>query len=299
MSRRSIFLLAATVVLLYFSLIVFMLSPLHGARQVYYSVGHRYALRGAAGVTWCKEPRYQPAGPSGRAVALASFPGSGNTWLRYLLQQATGIWTGSVYMDFGLKVRGFPAENVTDATVLVVKTHESPPPDQFKAAVLLVRNPRDAILADFNRHLMGHVGTAPISAFKMKSPDRKKSAWAVYVSKNVAAWEALHARWLSRFAGRVLVVLYGALVRDTRQALLDILDFLNHTVPEEDIYCAVVNKEGIYRRRKKLQDFDPFSADMYRAMAAARARVAALITDYYRRHNITDKLPSIGDLLAQ
>ena len=26
----------------------------------------------------------------GPYVALASFPGSGNTWLRYLLQQATG-----------------------------------------------------------------------------------------------------------------------------------------------------------------------------------------------------------------
>lgn len=25
-------------------------------------------------------------------VALASFPGSGNTWLRYLLQQATGLY---------------------------------------------------------------------------------------------------------------------------------------------------------------------------------------------------------------
>lgn len=61
----------------------------------------------------------------------------------------------------------------------------------------------------------------------------------------------------------------------------------------------MVNKEGIYRRRNKLQNFDPFSADMYVAMTAARARVAALITDYYRRHNITDKLPSIGDLLAQ
>lgn len=28
--------------------------------------------------------------PPGKTIALASFPGSGNTWLRYLLQQATG-----------------------------------------------------------------------------------------------------------------------------------------------------------------------------------------------------------------
>lgn len=28
----------------------------------------------------------------GMLIALASFPGSGNTWLRYLLQQATGLY---------------------------------------------------------------------------------------------------------------------------------------------------------------------------------------------------------------
>ncbi|XP_077866233.1 uncharacterized protein LOC144353830 [Saccoglossus kowalevskii] len=32
-------------------------------------------------------------------VALASPPGAGNTWVRHLLQQATGIYTGSVYRD--------------------------------------------------------------------------------------------------------------------------------------------------------------------------------------------------------
>jgi hypothetical protein len=47
-------------------------------------------------------------------VALASFPGSGNTWVRYLLQQATGILTGSVYKDYALLKNGFPAENVVN-----------------------------------------------------------------------------------------------------------------------------------------------------------------------------------------
>lgn len=56
--------------------------------------------------------------------------------------------TGSIYMDYGLRMHGFPAENVTDGSVLVVKTHEAPPiePDKFKSAILLIRNPRDAIL---------------------------------------------------------------------------------------------------------------------------------------------------------
>lgn len=53
-------------------------------------------------------------------------------------------------MDHSLRVHGFPAENVTDGSVLVVKTHEAPPlePDKFKSAILLIRNPRDAILVN-------------------------------------------------------------------------------------------------------------------------------------------------------
>ena len=39
-------------------------------------------------IDWC-QPLGFLANP-GPKVALASFPGSGNTWLRYLLQQATG-----------------------------------------------------------------------------------------------------------------------------------------------------------------------------------------------------------------
>lgn len=74
-------------------------------------------------------------------TALASFPGSGNTWLRYLLQQATGILTGSVYKDYGLLKSGFPAESIANTSVLLVKTHEwgSHVWSKFGKAILLVR----------------------------------------------------------------------------------------------------------------------------------------------------------------
>jgi len=34
-----------------------------------------------------------------KRLALASFPGSGNTWTRHMIEQATGIYTGSSYPD--------------------------------------------------------------------------------------------------------------------------------------------------------------------------------------------------------
>lgn len=106
--------------------------------------------------------------PESRPIALASFPGSGNTWFRYLIQQATGILTGSVYKDYGLLKSGFPAENISNSSVLMVKTHEwgNGVWKKFRKAVLLIRDPAKAILAEFNRQSGGHVGFA--------SPDRYK-----------------------------------------------------------------------------------------------------------------------------
>ena len=56
-------------------------------------------------------------------VALASFQGSGSTWVRGLLEQATGICTGSVYCDPWLRASGFSGENVRSGAVIVTKTH--------------------------------------------------------------------------------------------------------------------------------------------------------------------------------
>ena len=60
-------------------------------------------------VKWCKKSlEFIAKSQRFHTIALASFPGSGNTWLRYLLQQATGILTGSVYDDMELMNGLFP-----------------------------------------------------------------------------------------------------------------------------------------------------------------------------------------------
>ena len=100
-------------------------------------------------------------------VALASFPGSGNTWLRYLLQQITGIWTGSIYVDPVLAATGFIAEGIANNSVLFVKTHQHDKQDMFSfgKAVLVVRDPAEAILSDFNWRNAGHLGHAGLHQF--------------------------------------------------------------------------------------------------------------------------------------
>ncbi|XP_067289512.1 sialate:O-sulfotransferase 1 isoform X2 [Pseudorasbora parva] len=49
----------------------------------------------------CKERTFLPQ-KSRTLVALSSFPGAGNTWLRHLIELATGFYTGSYYFDGSL-----------------------------------------------------------------------------------------------------------------------------------------------------------------------------------------------------
>ncbi len=99
------------------------------------------------------------------AVALVSFPGSGNTWIRGLLEELTGVCTGAVYCDISLRAEGFSGEFVRSGSVLVVKTHRHSPiwtgtnlrrplsesEGKYGSAVFVVRNPFKALVAEWNR----------------------------------------------------------------------------------------------------------------------------------------------------
>ena len=97
-------------------------------------------------------------------VGLVSVPGSGNTWVRGLLETATGICTGSIYCDHPLRNGGIIGEYIKTGRVLVVKTHTSDYqwhqviPEKrnnddalYGSAILLIRNPFNAFIAEWNR----------------------------------------------------------------------------------------------------------------------------------------------------
>lgn len=93
-------------------------------------------------------------GPERGPVALASFAGSGNTWLRGLLELATSICTGSVYCHADFRSNGFTGEGMHSGSTLVVKTHEYMYSSHYVAAVFLIRNPYRAIIAERKRSVL-------------------------------------------------------------------------------------------------------------------------------------------------
>lgn len=115
-------------------------------------------------------------------TAIVSFHGSGNTWVRYLIEQVTGVFTGSIYCDPVLR-KMFPGEFVASGNVVVVKTHHADTTDlpkdvqleankqKYDRAIVLVRDPYDALVSEANRRwnsnrtVNSHVGLAGETAF--------------------------------------------------------------------------------------------------------------------------------------
>ncbi|PNF40015.1 WSCD family member AAEL009094 [Cryptotermes secundus] len=232
---------------------------------------------------WCQALRFlEEPGP---VVALASFPGSGNTWVRYLLQQVTGIYTGSVYKDYGLLKNGFPAESVVNGSVSVVKTHEWGPAARrpFSKAVLLIRGPGPAIQAEFNRQSGGHIGFA--------SPDRyrrnKGKYWQQFVADKLSSWRQTNLDWLHNFTGPMHVIFYDHLLEDVAVHLQDLLRFLKLNVSEQNLACALERQEGIYRRKRRVVNFDPFTTTMKQALQREQDVVYEAIANSLHRPEVT------------
>ena len=57
--------------------------------------------------------------------ALVSYPGSGNTWIRYLIEAASGVYTGSIFRDKSILAAGHHGEarNFKDGSTILQKTH--------------------------------------------------------------------------------------------------------------------------------------------------------------------------------
>jgi len=100
-------------------------------------------------------------------VWLASYPRSGNTYMRLIMEQVTGIHTGTPAPPNSKKGvqalydRGFIAEGITDDRVWMVKTHfperARPGGEGIRGhkVMLMMRNPFDSIDSYFNLRTTG------------------------------------------------------------------------------------------------------------------------------------------------
>ena len=103
----------------------------------------------------CKKMSFKSSGP---LVSLSSVPGSGNSYVRQLLESATGVYTGSVWCDGSYINTGMIGEGVETNNVLAVKLHYYNPTGTKKVlnndkSIYIVRSPFGAILSEHTRNV--------------------------------------------------------------------------------------------------------------------------------------------------
>ncbi|XP_065891886.1 WSCD family member CG9164-like isoform X2 [Dysidea avara] len=202
-----------------------------------------------------------------RVVALPSYPGSGNTWTRMLLEQTTGIYTGSIYCDTELKARGFLGEKLSSSNVLAVKTHypskdlfvpyrEYHDPGKFKnvsAAIVIIRNPLDSLVSHWNWKHGGHVSVMRPALFV------HNTKWKRFIKTSVEQFVSLVRYWLEEAQISVLVIKYEDMVTDLSTQLTKMLDFLQVNYSQSDIDCVMDDTLEMFRRKKTVpSEFNPY-----------------------------------------
>lgn len=184
-------------------------------------------------------------------VALASFPGSGNTWTRELLEAITGIYTGSIYTD---TMAFFTGSQLcpTDGRVFIVKTHierkdihrQGCKVKGYSSAIYILRNPYDSIIAEFNRHTSGKTEVANETEFKTKT-------WRRYVKNMSGYWMRLTEYWLLKFNKPVYVLVYEHLQNNYLLETYKLMQFIEIPVQLKALYCLSARKFDTYHRKYK------------------------------------------------
>ena len=140
--------------------------------------------------------------------ALVSYPGSGNTWIRYLVEAATGVFTGSIFNDKSILRAGHHGEtrDPRDGSTILQKSHHRAlyvrQYSKFGPAwrrqhvalfggrgVLVIRNPYRAIISFWNHKKAGHTNTAVLESLESEE-------FKTFVIDQAERWLEVTQDWL-------------------------------------------------------------------------------------------------------
>jgi sulfotransferase family protein len=179
-----------------------------------------------------------------KRVYLATYPRSGNHWMRYLIEEATHITTSSVYSDPDHRHlpqlfpwKGYCTEHgyekncryPDNADIIVVKTHfphlERTEGDElpYIKIVQIMRHPVDCLYSLYIHSQNGHPQTGVMP--------RATLMGFIHTMKQFEAY------WTPK--ENKLIVRYEDLLSDPYHTLKHVLDFIGYTVTDQDIRRAV------------------------------------------------------------
>eukprot|EP00092_Neocalanus_flemingeri_P000926 GFUD01000984.1.p1 GENE.GFUD01000984.1~~GFUD01000984.1.p1 ORF type:complete len:506 (-),score=105.02 GFUD01000984.1:121-1638(-) len=232
-------------------------------------------------------------------IGLASYPSSGNTWLRYLIEGITGHYTGSMYNDISLRKKGLYGEGVpsNSGVVVTIKTHghttekgaHIPRPNQIDynhhaevnhSAILLIRNPFNAIIGHRNLDQGGHTGLAKEDQFV-------GPGWQEFVEIKAQAWLNFYSDWLENNpTENILVLHYENIKQSLKFSLRKIAGFLSFEEHQGRIDCTIQFQTGQFKRKHKEDIRDNPYTDEQKEIIASSIRKLNKILKRYQKESL-------------
>lgn len=192
--------------------------------------------------------RWRHRGLTPRDAFLASYPRSGTTWLRFLLFEAL---TGEP-SAFGLVRTGVPAVGLQqvarpmlDDGGRIVQTHE-PYCDRERRVVYVVRDARSVVLSEYRWQCFAGFYSGTFEAFFDDFLAGRTNPWGSW-GDHVDYWRSSAAAQ----AGRLHVVRYEDLRRETQQTFEAILGFLGSPRGPDELARAIAGNSLEAMRAKE------------------------------------------------
>ncbi len=199
-------------------------------------------------------------GDEWQRVYLASFPRSGNHWVRSLIEESTHIATGSVYRDkkpvhsnnpfpwggYCAKNSNWRYPELDD--IVVIKTHYPQFSTKFDLqpclkVIRIVRHPLDCFVSEYEkRHRQ-----------PFYIPEK-------VLKKYIANWKKFQNYWNNQ--ENVLTIRYEDLLKDPEHILREILEAIGYKVADEDIKRALSTHPPVGAPLKKAHIFSQSDWDL-------------------------------------
>lgn len=97
--------------------------------------------------------------------------------------------------------------------------------------------------------------------------------WQQFVKDKLKSWKQINLDWLYNFSGPTHVLFYEHLIENVEDSLRSMLEFLEVPIDENLLKCALERQEGIYRRRRRVLNFDPYTSTMKKQLQMEQEQV--------------------------
>lgn len=182
-------------------------------------------------------------------VWLTSYPRSGNTWLRFLIQaylRGGAAVSASLNADLPDLHRKGVVINPDAAERVLVKTHfpwspRHPYAGQTSAFIYILRHPKDVLLSFLSYRKLGGVLAADDPSVDRPYAEQfiRGLGDEVWIKGHMGNWPQHIASWLARPAHPHTVVKYEDLLAEPQRAMRPVLELLGQPVDTARLGAAI------------------------------------------------------------